>query len=439
MMHSAQLPLPTATQPQCPNCSAATVNERRQMGRADDGAREGDHQRPSALTHHEGDHQRPSALTHHDSNVSGGSSGASEHTIVRPWRGATRAPHADRSVQDSERRLNEAMPNVAPITSASTMPSAPPNAAPHTSNSGAPTIAGCVPADSYVDIRFDGASVVRSNLGGKGGRCTDPSECDEVQSASTAREIYIRDVGVHELGAEYNGGQRANRAPIDLRITNLTEYHGWNTPLNGIKHKTGMRDGSFGVINLLGPRDPSQSGFIWNSDLTMVELRYEFVTRAAPYTAASTPTPLVVRRTYLSFYDFDTGVPRFDGSATQAEAMQLEGAAQTILPATTELHTFPSWAALVGDAKLRSFHPSSAARAHLDTWTSNVTAATTYGVGGDNPFSTYALTPLQANRSIMFMFESVSEFRVRYAIDACCTTGRNFLVGGFSPLITPLC
>ena len=41
-----------------------------------------------------------------------------------------------------------------------------------------------------------------------------------------------------------------------------------------------------------------------------------------------------------------------------------------------------------------------------------------------------ALTPQQAARSIMVMFEGVNTFQIRYAISGCCTTGRNFLFGG---------
>ena len=36
----------------------------------------------------------------------------------------------------------------------------------------------------------------------------------------------------------------------------------------------------------------------------------------------------------------------------------------------------------------------------------------------------------QRRRSIMVMFEHVNTYQVRYAIGACCTTGRNFLFGG---------
>ena len=37
------------------------------------------------------------------------------------------------------------------------------------------------------------------------------------------------------------------------------------------------------------------------------------------------------------------------------------------------------------------------------------------------------------------MLEQTDHFQVRYAIGACCTTGRNFLFAGHSPFIRPLC
>ena len=51
-------------------------------------------------------------------------------------------------------------------------------------------------------------------------------------------------------------------------------------------------------------------------------------------------------------------------------------------------------------------------------------------IGDDNPLHPYDLTRQQQTRAVMAMFELVSTFQVRYAIGACCTTGRNFLFGG---------
>ena len=106
--------------------------------------------------------------------------------------------------------------------------------------------ATCTPPDSFVFIDFDGASVARSNLGGQGGRCTDYSQCDEIYDApTTPHEIILKDVGINVMSARYHpSGIASSGEPVDLRITNTTEYHGWNTPLNGIKRKTGERYGA---------------------------------------------------------------------------------------------------------------------------------------------------------------------------------------------------
>ena len=72
-------------------------------------------------------------------------------------------------------------------------------------------------------------------------------------------------------------------------------------------------------------------------------------------------------------------------------------------------------------------------------WTTKITMATTYGVGKDNPANSYSLTGQQTMRAVYAMFEDVSEFRIRYAIMRCCTTGRNFLLGGYSNITYPLC
>jgi hypothetical protein len=71
----------------------------------------------------------------------------------------------------------------------------------------------CIPLDSFLSLSFAEATLVRSNLGGQGGRCTVLGVCDELQTASTPREIYFRNVGI-EPNTFHS---------IDLRITNHTE------------------------------------------------------------------------------------------------------------------------------------------------------------------------------------------------------------------------
>lgn len=83
----------------------------------------------------------------------------------------------------------------------------------------------CSPRDSFLPIYFDAATLVRSNLGGIGGRCGVDGACemtpDEIEAAGH-RDIYIRSVG-----------HLADGSPIDLRITNESEFRSWRPDLNG--------------------------------------------------------------------------------------------------------------------------------------------------------------------------------------------------------------
>ena len=123
------------------------------------------------------------------------------------------------------------------------------------------------------------------------------------QTAATPHEIYIANIGRHSSGEQ-----------IDLRIVNQSEYRAWNQNLNGVKRRSqGAISGHFGVINLLGPRSAAQRPFdkFWNAHFTYVQLRYRFVNGA-------TSAPLTIFRTYLTFYDFDTGAARFAKKADGA-------------------------------------------------------------------------------------------------------------------------
>ena len=73
----------------------------------------------------------------------------------------------------------------------------------------------CAPREAFTMISFDGAVLVRSNLGGQGGRCTTTAACEEVTTAATPTEIFFRSVGVVPGG----GGS----AKFDLRITNESQ------------------------------------------------------------------------------------------------------------------------------------------------------------------------------------------------------------------------
>ena len=242
----------------------------------------------------------------------------------------------------------------------------------------------CTPSESFVPVSFSGATLVRSNLGGLGGRCVSVGACEEIQDATTPHEIYIRGIGSHVIGEAYG---ISTGEPIDMIITNTTEYHAWDTQWNGIKvgSASGADTGTFGVVNLLGPRSQSQSGAVsgWH-DFSYVELRIAFVTGTAR-------TPIVLPRTYMSFYDFDTGRPQFVGSFTQREAMMVDPAvAEVQLPAVTELAQFPDLRAYlaeqqIDDAAVDAFFSTPEQRAALDAWDTPMIAASTYGVGKDNP------------------------------------------------------
>ena len=180
----------------------------------------------------------------------------------------------------------------------------------------------CVGKDSFTPLSFDEATLVRSNLGGMGGRCwldignsTGLCADDTAPSATSPRELYFS-----TLGADRITGDK-----IDLRITNLTEYRWWSKKWNGIKRiEVDGTVGYFGAVNLRGPRSLSQSGDTWDSEFTMVELKYEFVNQR-------TSDPYVIDRTYMSFYDFDTGEAKFAGSETQVEVMQMDPAATSLM------------------------------------------------------------------------------------------------------------
>lgn len=77
----------------------------------------------------------------------------------------------------------------------------------------------CTPRDSFTPIRFLQSQLVRSNLGGlgSGGKCTENPlfgefSCEELETESTTREIYIRNVGRTPEGVDFG-----------IRIENATE------------------------------------------------------------------------------------------------------------------------------------------------------------------------------------------------------------------------
>ena len=135
---------------------------------------------------------------------------------------------------------------------------------------------------------------------------------------------------------------------VDMIITNETAYYAWNTEWNGVKRPSeGAQTDSdaFFVVNLLGPREEGQAGSVasWRA-FSYVQLKVQFVTGTAR-------TPLQVPRTYLTFYDFDTGQPQFEGSQVQVETMWADtaphGIAYADTASPTELITYNTFEAFI--------------------------------------------------------------------------------------------
>ena len=240
----------------------------------------------------------------------------------------------------------------------------------------------CTTRSSFTDIDFAAATLVRSNLGGLGGRCTVAGACAELLADDTPHEIFYRDVG--RLSGEGGG------TPFALRVTNTTEYRAWNLEPNGIKvvgDSATSTGSAFGVINLLGPRSVTQSGGQWNTELTFVELRFAFVSNEAPH------APVVLPRTYITFFDFDTGRNLHSGD-TAKEVLQVgPEAAWVQQTADSEIVRQTSGWASISEA---AYDTIINATGRLEAWGTPIHLATTYGVGKDNPLDPEPITPRPA-------------------------------------------
>ena len=186
----------------------------------------------------------------------------------------------------------------------------------------------CTPTHSFVHLDFKHATLVRSKLGGFGGRCVSADRCKEVEHSATPHEIYYANVA-------------PDLADLDLRVTNKSAYHAWDSTANGLNLPdpgTAVEPGAFGVVNLLSPRKPGSFGAQpgWSS-LSFVELLFEFV-------SGVDGTPVEVNRTYMSFYDVDAGRALGDGTLRVQEAMAFGPGVSEVrtAPLDTELYEYPS-------------------------------------------------------------------------------------------------
>ena len=84
----------------------------------------------------------------------------------------------------------------------------------------------CPNAGTFTSLSFENATLVRSNLGGLGGRCDPtsfPHECaDGALTSQTAHELYFDNVG-----------KTADGRSIGLAVRNASEYRAWNPTING--------------------------------------------------------------------------------------------------------------------------------------------------------------------------------------------------------------
>jgi hypothetical protein len=201
----------------------------------------------------------------------------------------------------------------------------------------------CLPRGmAYTNITFDNAVLVQSNLGGQGGRCVTRYNsaadvttswrdlCLEAQPGVNHTDapfvphvppspgrwgnqhVLLQNLGVKQT---YDGNGVVTRSDqLWLLISNESEYRAWNPRPNGVKRTSwGTMTGSFGAINLLGPRSSTSrpANKFWHSEVTIVQLRYNFVTEksAGSYYSDSTGArglrPLDVGRIIFSFWDVD--------------------------------------------------------------------------------------------------------------------------------------
>ena len=86
----------------------------------------------------------------------------------------------------------------------------------------------CVHADSFTSISFDNATLVTSNLGGEGGRCSTAGLCSQLESASTPPDIYFAGVGAATILRQRYPG----------RVPTIWASNDFNQPSNNNRDRT---------------------------------------------------------------------------------------------------------------------------------------------------------------------------------------------------------
>ena len=260
-----------------------------------------------------------------------------------------------------------------------------------------------------MELNFDNASLVVSNLGGLGG----PT------GSNVNGPPVMRIGGVATL---------ADGTVIDLEISNVTAYEAFSSDQNDLKPKSG---GTFGSINMLAPRSS-------DVESTFVQLRFAFL-------SASDDSLVTLGRTYVTFYDFD------NSRSGLRECMQVRGGVVgEALTADTELELFEINQTEIAANGVSGLDPTlqqiiASQPAGLINWdTSEGGVSRGYcsrveGTGKDNPDDPRELTAVQRSRSVLLTLDRVSSFDVRYALVGGTGTGRNFLFAGYSNVASPLC
>ena len=209
-------------------------------------------------------------------------------------------------------------------------------------------------------------------------------------------------------------GSTIDGSPIDLVISNVTEYVNANPLANGISTY-------FGSVNIIGqPTGP---------DDRVVRLRFSFVD-------GTTGEAVQLTRFFFSFFDFD-----------QAQDASISTHSQECLTITNDAWTHYALSdrrvSSAGVVEPRVNEVGETGRCHgyhLDGAIASRFCSIRAGTGDDNPTDPADLSATQIRRSVEFTFEQQGEFDIELSIGCCSSSGRNFAFAGQTNLDgLPLC